>query len=169
MIRSANSSVVMFPVRIRIILGGKPLSVAMSKKSASKVTTVKSFCFANCQIFTSIESFRPTELTCLLSAKMSGSNRTMRYEMFWSNSNFILSKLQGAFTLRSESKAGKDILPCQFREVGKNFVIGHTCRKPPQHIVNRDTGFSHAWFSETFFGINADNSIKTAHNIHFKR
>jgi len=65
----------------------------------------------------------------------------MRNEIFWSNNNFMSGGLKCSFALRGESKAGKYILPRQFREVGKYFIISHV-------------------------GIDFDNVIKTAHNNH---
>ena len=93
MMRSAISTVVRFPVRSHTTFGGNPLSVAMSKKSESKVTIVKPFCFANCHISLSFRSFSPTDRTWQQLAKLSGSKRMIRNEMFWSNSNFMLSVL----------------------------------------------------------------------------
>ena len=89
MIRSAISDVLMFPVRNQITLGGKPRSTDISKKSESKVTIVKPFCLANRHISKSLLSCKPTERTCLQSEKLSGKNRKMRYEIFWSNSRFM--------------------------------------------------------------------------------
>ena len=165
LMRSAISKVVRFPVHNHTILGGAPLRADMSKKSASKVTIVKSFCLAYCHITGSSQSFRPTDRTWRQSAKLSGSNRIIRNEMFWSNSNFISNVLQATFSLRCESKTGKNILPCQFREVGKNIIVAHIFRQPSKHIVNRDSGVSNTWLTKTLLRINSDNVVKIVHNI----
>ena len=165
MICSAISEVVKFPVRNQIILGGNPLSTDISKKSASNVTTVKSYCLANCHIFESLQSFRPTDRTWRQSEKLSGSKRKTRNDIFWPNSNFILNILQRAFSLSSKSKACKNILPSQFRKIGKNIVVGHTGRQPPKYVINRYSSFSNTRFPKTFFGIDSDSVIKNIHNL----
>ena len=167
-ISSAISEVVRFPVRSQIILGGEPCSMDKSKKSASKVTTVKPFSLAYCHISTSLRLCNPTERTCRQSEKLSGKERKIRNEIFWSNSNLISDVLQITFSFGSESKAGKNIPTGQFRKIGKNLIVSHVCRQPAQHIVNGDAGISYTGLPKTLFGINADNIVKNSHNNYLK-
>ena len=157
--RSAISAVVRFPVRRRMILGGNPLSDAMSEKSASKVTTVKPFLPANCHILRSSQSFKPTDCTWRQSAKLSGRKRSMRYEIFWSNSSFMSNKLDNPFPSGCKGKTGKNIFARQFRKINKNFIVTHSCRQPPQYIINRDAGFPDARLAKTLVGINSDDIV----------
>jgi len=168
-IRSATSEVVRFPVRSHTIFGGNPLSMAISKKSASKVTIVKPFCLAKNHISTSWQLIRPTEDRWRQSEKLSGKNRRTRYEMFWSNSNFISGILQSTFSLRCKCKTGENILLSQFGEICKYFVVGHACRQPAQYVVNGDTSISDTRFSKSFLRIYSDDIVKISHNnLRFK-
>ena len=162
--RSAISDVVKFPVRNQITFGGLSRSMDRSKKSESKVTMVKPFCLANCHISQSSQSSNPTLRTCWQSEKVSGSNRSMRYEMFWSNNSFISSILQVAFSFSSKSETSKNILLCQLGKIRKDIIVGHARRQPTQNIINGDTGVPYARLSETFFGINANDVVKNIHN-----
>ncbi len=164
--RSAILAVGRFPVRSQTILGGNPKSSDRSKKSASKVTIVKPFCWANRHISVSVQLSRPTCRTWRQSAKPAGNRRRIRNEIFWSNSSFISGLLQGSLPLCGKGKAGKNILPREFGEVGKNLVVGHAFRKPFQHVVNRNAGFSHTRLPETLFGTDCDNIVKTGHRLY---
>ena len=163
-IRSAISGVVRFPVRSHTIFGGNPFSMAISKKSASKVTNVNPFCLAKSHISTSLQLRRPTERRWQQLEKFSGNNRKIRYEMFWSNNNFISNILQSSFSLRCKCKAGKNILHGQLWKIRKYFAVGHACRQPSQYIVNGNSSLSDTRFSKAFLRINSDNIVIISHN-----
>jgi len=157
----------MSPVRNQIIFGGCPLRETISKKSASKVTMVKPFSLAKFHILLSWQPFSPTFETCLHSAKLSGSQRIMRNEIFWSNSNFISYHLQITFTLCGKSKTCENVPSRQFGKINENFIVGHTCRQPSKHIVYCDAGFSYARLAETLLWIDSNNIGIFGHN-HFE-
>jgi hypothetical protein len=100
--------------------------------------------------------------------RFGGNNRNMRYEIFWSNNNFILSILQRMFSLRGKSKAGKYILSSQFGKIGDDFVVSHSHRQPAQHVRNRDARVPNARLAETLGGINLDNILISSHVYHLK-
>lgn len=162
--RSASSDVDVFPQRNQITLGGQPRKTDMSKKSESKVTIVKSFCLANSHIPESVQLSNPTELTCRQSEKLSGNNCRIRYEIFWSNSNFISHILQNTLPFRGKRKASQNVLLGQFGKIRKNFIVGHSRRQPFQNIINGNTSISYTRLPKTFFGIDANNVVKGVHS-----
>ena len=91
------------------------------------------------------------------------------FRLFWSNSNFMSNILQSSLFLRCKSKAGENILPCQFWKISKNFLVCHVCRQPSQNIINCDTSISYTGFTESFFRINSDNIMIIGHNNAFNK
>jgi hypothetical protein len=64
---------------------------------------------------------------------------------------------QASLTVGRIGKTGEDVVLGEFRVIPDNFLVRHSCRKPPQHIFHRDPHAADARAAAAFPRLDGDD------------
>ncbi len=56
------------------------------------------------------------------------------------------------------AQAREDVIVSEIREVTKNLIFGHSCRKIGEHVVHGNSHATHAWLPASLAGLNRNDS-----------